>query len=197
MPDASEKLDFFPGSGVTWQSMGGSFRVSWSLVALACLTAGCADDDRRNPNQLRDTLGVTLGWACSDKGCVITSEPPAFVACGEAQGFTLFLDQVALMCSSTIMNGSSSWYAEDCRPLACSTNDDCPFFEGRTYDCHKGLCETSDIAVEQSSDRLVALCMSTAPRPTDCYTTDPVAEALMASNCDDSGCTLPSTCLQP
>lgn len=177
--------------------MGGKVRVWCTVVALACLIAGCADDDRRNPNQLRDTLGVTLGWQCSDQGCVIASAPTAFATCSEPQSFTLVLDQVALMCSSTLIGNSSSWYAEDCRPVACETSDDCPFFEGRTYDCHNGLCETSDISGVQSSDRLVALCMSTVPRPTDCYAMDPVAQALIAGNCDDSGCTPPSTCRQP
>ena len=164
---------------------------------MAYFAAGCADNDRRNPKELRDTLGVTLAWECSDQGCNIPSAPTPFLRCREAQGFTLFLDQIALVCGSTLIDGLTSFYSDDCRPLVCSTDDDCPFFQGRTYDCHNGRCETSDIPVVESSDRLVALCMSTAPRPTDCDELDPVAQALIANNCDASGCTVPSTCLQP
>ena len=177
--------------------MSGYVKVSWAVVTLACLALSCADNDRRNPNQLHDTLGVTLAWECNDKGCDIPSAPAAFLSCGIPHGFTLDLDQIALVCSSTLFEGVTSFYPEDCRPLACTTSDECPYFDRRIYDCHNGLCETLDTPVVESPERLVALCMSTEPRPTECNKTDAVADALIAKNCDDNGCTLPSTCLQP
>ncbi len=173
-------------------------------IALVLLLAACGSGTRPNPSQLRDTTGLKFGWACNDQGCQTTADvPPPFQTCDQSTGYTVLLDRLFYICSSTSLPGDdtiSGWSPADCRATACSSDADCPIFEGYTYTCSGDVCVDLGIGVPQDSEQyLIALCLASTPRPADCEASDPAADALVAQSCDatDLTCTVPSTCTQP
>jgi hypothetical protein len=101
-----------------------------SITAVALILTACGSGTRNNPSQLQDTTGLKIDWSCDDTGCLPPAEP-AFQTCDRSTGYTVVLDKLFFICASTIApDGSSFWFPEDCRATACSSDRDCPLFQG-------------------------------------------------------------------
>jgi hypothetical protein len=170
-------------------------------IVLVLLLAACGSATREAPSELRDTTGLTIPWKCGDKGCGTTANAPAFETCDQATGYDVLLDRLVYICAATILpNGGSGWHAADCRAVACSSDADCAIFPGLPYTCANDVCVDFGIAVpNDAKEYLIAVCLGSTPRPTDCTSSALDADALVAKNCDATGlaCSVPSTCKQP
>jgi hypothetical protein len=92
-----------------------------------------------------------------------------------------------------------------CRPLACTTNSDCPVFQTDrgAYTCKAGICQNLTSPVY--ADDVVALCLAASPRAGGCsdlfesVLTDPaVMEATSSATaaCAGQTCSVPPQCQQ-
>ena len=176
-----------------------------SFVVSACSAA------RENPSVLTDTTGATFGWSCPASGCgleVIASTPHLPVDCPAGSGWGWVAGTFFETCyfePDGLGDGAAATFPASCRPVVCSSDQDCPyaaFGDNTAYACRNGLCESEE---PLGADDVLALCLSSMPRPTTCdvaaTSTSPAMEKWSADvgvSCPPSGpCTVPPDCRQP
>jgi hypothetical protein len=165
------------------------------------------------PANLVDTGGAAVTWSCTRDGCdrptALLGTPPARSVCpagGVVPGYGLLLGtRVTQLCEGCwSASGSSSNFASEgsgCRPVACSTNADCPqlWFGPPAVTCQNGLCQDLKIALDFGD--VMTLCLASIPRSaTQDWKGAAAAQAstLAGTSCPSkTSCAVPPQCRQP
>ncbi|MBZ0121427.1 MAG: hypothetical protein K8H88_30810 [Sandaracinaceae bacterium] len=175
-------------------------RSALSILLLAL--GGCAVE---NPASILDSTGAELGWDCDRGTCaaVERSYSPTVPACGPGAEYVVGNGALAILCVLTrAAGGGDLVHQETCRPLVCRDGLDCPQYEGRSYYCVEGLCQSSQVDLDALD--AVALCLWDVERLESCDSqlADPRTLeriALAQAACPEGRCALPlpRACLQP
>jgi len=187
--------------------------LSLALVALTCCACAPALE---NPDVVHDSTGLEFGWSCTDSQfCQIGSGPSSLdfepPSCSGGRTWGAFWGRFYEVCIACLID-DVGWSAapEDCRPLACASDRDCPEFitGGRldAYECADGLCQNVDQS-RHPRDVLrprnaQTLCYAPVPRAETVRFDAPAVvtrrEALDAEcPLDAASCELPAACAWP
>ena len=204
-----------------------------AALVLAALAVGCGskqhlDQGPTNPPALRDTTGAVFAWNCNIPLLVPDASAPTTCevslradsqpvpACGSGSSYIYLNDlTLARICVLVPRDPQSQVMANMCRPVACSSEQDCPLFVESPFECRSGLCRvkgTVDGALTVID--ALALCLASVRRPASCTADSATsqAESLVESSCgydpvsglpandfllQETPCPVPATCRQP
>jgi hypothetical protein len=136
----------------------------WQPVLLLSLYAcnGGEDPPDRTVTAVTDSTGTQFMQSCDSYWCdlsLVRSD-----GCGDDAELLGARFLVACTGADEII------YTQNCRPLACTEDDDCAQFSDLAYTCRNGVCEdaswSEDFAV--SRDELYALCLREVSRDEFC-----------------------------
>lgn len=182
-------------------------------LSLSLILSACSNVPIENPEIVRDSTGLEFGGSCAENSlCDITSVPMvALEAPCEGAFWGRMWGRFYELCVACAVPGIG-WVttSPECRPLACSTDADCPHVVSSErddrYECSDGLSQNADVE-RHPRDVLTpqaarALCYATIPRAD---TDDPLApetrarEEALNAECPVSAesCLLPAACSAP
>lgn len=177
------------------------------VVPVLLLAAGCSSSD--NPERLRDTTGMQVGWACDEVPCQVEIIAESYVPpCepAESPGYGQSFGRFFSLWSTC---GPSAWSTFEERIVACNASADCPnldYYEvPSSFECVAGLCQNVDTAGFQrdrlSRFQVELLCYGATPRSETTSPFDPEVEqveTLVGQSCPSTeNCAVPPECLQP
>ncbi len=124
------------------------------LIVASTVGAGCGGSDRTW--DLVDTTGQRFQYDCSGSSCSVSVAGDTCGAKGSASG-----SAILQICSKSSERGII--YIENCRPVACSSDDACRTSFDVAYKCSRGICQRAPSLPLQWAD-LQILCLADVPR---------------------------------
>jgi hypothetical protein len=160
-----------------------------SLGLLLLAIAACSSSSQTFQESLKDTTGATFHVSCPSSPCDTTTTGTP-TGCS---GWTIFnSSRIAVMCSNSNVGAN-------CRPFACTGDDNCPKAQGWSLVCKDSVCQNLKLPIYEGD--VVALCLATTPRSgLDCVGEPNTATQSVQAKADaacTNGCTVPPDCLQP
>lgn len=164
-------------------------------LAAACLLPSCTESKKL---RLTDTEGRSFTATCQDAKCAVDSSdspsPTATKPPGGEPAFTLHrASRFFAICDVWSQGASHAIHPADCRPLACTSDAECPpAVNLPSGTCTNGLCIEPSAAI--TGDDAVLLCLAGTGPPAG---TNKQIERYALGNACGNPCSVPSVCRQP
>lgn len=175
--------------------------LAFALVAIVVLV-GCK---LGRAYFLRDTEGGRYRVNCAASDCErvldspLRAQPARACGSGSRAGFVLAGRRVLVACASCVDDHGPTWIDEEqCRPLRCEHDADCPpRHAGVPTRCVNGLCQAPS-QPELDRAAVAGLCMAGAGPVDGRVVAREFRMSMARAACDAAGrCTPPPTCRQP